>query len=885
MKKNYTFLVMLCFLFFGINSALAQNTPESPNKTIATNWLNNYYQKYNLTSSDIEDLVVTNDYYSKVSDLHHLYLNQSYQGIKIYNAVSSVAIRNNAVINFANAFVADIANKVNTVTPVKTPLQAVQAVSQTYGLGALNNVQLINNSNNSYTFSKGDISKTEIPVELNYTLNNEGDLILSWNLSIQTLDSKNWYSVRVNAVTGEIENMNNWILSCDFGDGNHSNHKNHSENHSAFNLFKSSSMLVDGSQYNVFALPAESPNHGPLQLVSQPASLDASPFGWHDTNGSTGAEYTITRGNNVWAQEDIDGNDDDLGYVPDGGAALNFSGYDTNIDQNPLGYQDLAITNLFYMNNMMHDIWYQYGFDEASGNFQQNNYGNGGAANDFVYADAQDGSGLNNATFGTPADGGNPVMTMFLWSASGPPGEPLTINNGALAGGYTATIATFGDSLTSTPITSDLALIVDNNISGMASTDVNDGCNAVTNGAALAGKIVVIRRGVCEFGFKVKKAQDNNALAVIVVNNVPDAPIQMGGGATGATVNIPSVMVNQADGEAIITALLNGDTINATLLDAGPYQIDGDLDNVIVGHEYGHGISSRLAGGPFNPGCLGNAEQMGEGWSDWFGLMITMKASDLPETGRGIGTFAIGQGVSGGGIRPYQYSTDTAVNPFTYGDTNNTGLTSQPHGIGSVWATVLWDLTWAYVDKYGFDSDLYNGTGGNNKVMKLVLDGLKLQPCGAGFVQGRDGILAADAADGGEDQCMIWEVFAARGLGVNASQGSSNSRTDQVEDFTTPPDTDPTLANCTSLSVQDFNNGKAFKIYPNPANNEINVSVSKFYGNVSIVVSDINGRQVISKKDVLDNVMTINTSMLQSGLYILSIKGDNISINEKVIID
>ncbi len=76
---------------------------------------------------------------------------------------------------------------------------------------------------------------------------------------------------------------------------------------------------------------------------------------------------------------------------------------------------------------------------------------------------------------------------------------------------------------------------------------------------------------------------------------------------------------------------------------------------------------------------------------------------------------------------------------------------------------MLWDLSWAYIDKYGFDPDLYYGTGGNNKVMQLVIDGLKLQPCSPGFVDGRDAILAADTAlTGGEDQCLIWEVFAQK---------------------------------------------------------------------------------------------------------------------------
>ena len=66
----------------------------------------------------------------------------------------------------------------------------------------------------------------------------------------------------------------------------------------------------------------------------------------------------------------------------------------------------------------MHDMSYQYGFDEAAGNFQQSNLGRGGKGNDYVIADAQDGSGSNNANFATPADGSNPRMQMYLFSPS-----------------------------------------------------------------------------------------------------------------------------------------------------------------------------------------------------------------------------------------------------------------------------------------------------------------------------------------------------------------------------------------------------------------------------------------------------------------------------------
>ena len=99
--------------------------------------------------------------------------------------------------------------------------------------------------------------------------------------------------------------------------------------------------------------------------------------------------------------------------------------------------------------------------------------------------------------------------------------------------------------------------------------------------------------------------------------------------------------------------------------------------------------------------------------------------------------------------------------------------------MGYVWATMLWDLTWALIDEYGYDADVYNGNGGNNLAIQLVTDGLKMQPCSPGFVQGRDAILAADQAlTGGENERLIWQVFARRGLGYSADQGSAFDRTD-----------------------------------------------------------------------------------------------------------
>lgn len=74
------------------------------------------------------------------------------------------------------------------------------------------------------------------------------------------------------------------------------------------------------------------------------------------------------------------------------------------------------------------------------------------------------------------------------------------------------------------------------------------GCNALINGAEIDGQIAVLYRGSCEFGLKAKNAQDAGAIGVVIINNIPGAPISMGGGADGPDVTIPVVMISDVDG-------------------------------------------------------------------------------------------------------------------------------------------------------------------------------------------------------------------------------------------------------------------------------------------------------------------------------------------------
>ncbi|MBL7965326.1 MAG: M36 family metallopeptidase [Flavobacteriales bacterium] len=583
-------------------------------------------QQQGFKTEDLQDLVVKDDYRSD-NGVQHTFLRQRWQGIEVWNGdIGLHRGANGSLVALNVAAFSHMAKRVNTSTPAIGGEQALRSVlSRTLPGASVPTLLLSEDAGRRLTYDGTLLGNEPVRVQLVYQPVGER-LHLAWNVNHYTPDGSHWWNVRIDALTGEELDRNDWVANCAF-DHDHA-HRSCAAHAEALEA------PAAPNDYRVLGWPVESPSHGTRTLRNAPW-LDggiASPYGWHDNNGAAGAEYTDTRGNNCRAQEDTDANNTG-GFRPSGGATLDFD-FPMDLTQAPSTYQSAAITNLFYWNNLMHDVWYGYGFNEVAGNFQQNNYGRGGTGNDWVNADAQDGSGTNNANFGTPPDGSNPRMQMFRWTYTTP-------------------------------------------------------------------------------------------------------------------------------------------------------ERDSDLDNGIIAHEYGHGISNRLVGGPSNTSCLSNAEQMGEGWSDFFGLVMTIKSGDTGAMPRGVGTYVLGQPTTGGGIRPAPYSTSFSVNGYTYANTNS-GV-SQPHGIGFVWCTMLWEMTWELIGVHGLNTDIYSGTGGNNIAMRLVIEGLKLTPCNPGFVDARDAILQADLNTfGGANQGAIWAAFARRGLGFSASQGSSASRTDQVEAFDTP---------------------------------------------------------------------------------------------------
>lgn len=413
--------------------------------------------------------------------------------------------------------------------------------------------------------------------------------------------------------------------------------------------------------YNVFAWGINDPSEGNRSLVKENYDTLASPVGWHSIPYAHDPSLqgvrlmvsdfyrntTTTWGNNIFAQENWEGQNSFISnYRPDAGKDSVYDYTYAPKETDKVDAQDEAkkhinatVTQLFYTGNMIHDMFYRYGFDEISGNFQAYNFERGGQENDAVITNAQDGSGYNNANFMTPPDGQNGRMRMYLWN----------------------------------------------------------------------------------------------------------------------------------------TAL--------------PYR-DGDFEAGIVIHEYAHGISTRLTGGPANSGCLGWGESggMGEGWGDFFATTIrsTEKYSDFP-----MGAWAANRD---GGIRNYPYSLNDTVNPSTYKTLDKPGYWGV-HAIGEVWAQILWVVEQRLIAEHGYSSALYppmaleNGTvpegdfyrprvgkkplvpkHGNTLAIQLVVNGMKLQPCRPSFFDARDAIIAADQIlTGGENYCTLWNAFSERGLGADAT--------------------------------------------------------------------------------------------------------------------
>ena len=395
-------IALSAFAALGIAGRAAATADLGSAAEVAAEYVQRNRQAFGLAASDVDEVVVSSEVTSRHTGVTHVYLQQRYRGVDVYAGILNVNVRaDGSVLSAGNRFVSNIAAAAGGQSPRVAAVDAVVAAADHLNLEPTEDFRVIGQRGGpdmASTISDGGIALE--PIEATLVWLPVGPSVrLAWSVDLQESGGDHWWNAFVDAETSESLGKDDLIVH-DSAEAIAAAIARPWSAPTALASFPP----TDGATYRVFPLPFESPSDGGRSLASNAADPTPSPFGWHDTNGVPGSEFTVTRGNNVHAYADRDANNvADPGSSPDGGAALAFD-FPLDLTRRPLDSQPAVVTNLFYWNNIMHDVSYGYGFDETAGNFQVNTYGRGGAGNDDVRAEAQDGSGRNNANFGTPVD-------------------------------------------------------------------------------------------------------------------------------------------------------------------------------------------------------------------------------------------------------------------------------------------------------------------------------------------------------------------------------------------------------------------------------------------------------------------------------------------------
>jgi MYXO-CTERM domain-containing protein len=501
------------------------------------------------------------------------------------------------------------------------------------------------------------------------------------------------------------------------------------------------------------------------------------------------ANATQTQGNNVDAYADH--------QTPDGfdngdtRASVTAPGtfdrtYDTTATPTSSPAQVMAaVTQLFYVNNWLHDYWYDSGFDEASGNAQQSNFGRGGLGGDVLRAEAQDGAfdpnNRNNANMSTGADGESPRMQMYLWNGK----ESASLAAQPLDESFRTGSSQFGPQ--SFKVSGALTVIDDgskaDSMDGQTGS-FTDGCQPFKT--PVGGKIVLVDRGSCSYKTKAQNAEKAGAIGVIVADHTAAAlPPGMADEASTGVILIPAMAITLADGNALKQGLLGG-AVNVTMSREAGMLRDGTIDNTIVAHEWGHYLHHRLVS------CGSNTcGAQSEGWGDFVALQMMLREGDDLDGTFAVGVYATAAMGDAGyyGIRRVPYSVDMTKNALTYkhisqdvplpnshpvadiGSPDN----SEVHNAGEIWAMMMFEAQVALLKRSQEPGTPYDFEGGRRRMADYVVMGMKLAPPNPTFLEQRDAILAAAAAADVEDMKRIAQAFAKRGAGTCAVSPPADS--------------------------------------------------------------------------------------------------------------
>jgi Zn-dependent metalloprotease len=351
---------------------------------IARKFLGRHSAIFALSSAGIEQLKLEN----QDNDRGTTFLNytQTVNGVKVFEGQVQVVVNQSGeVLNVREGFLVDgpPLKRKGALSEAKAIVKAFEHAGRDVAPSFVENYSRSSTTEMSRFANPLDLNLEEVLSEQNI-VRVGGESRLAWHIFAE-VGAEEWYEILLDAYTGELLLRHN--------------------------------LYVFEAQGTVYT---EAPDKGARQLLSFVGdTVINTAAGWMGTS-------TVTTGNNVEAYLDTNadnvpdnnnGSGLSVGHASSATQDFTFP-FSTTVD--PRTQQAAVVTNLFYYNNIMHDFSYNLGFTETARNFQVNNFGRGGTGNDSVRAEAQDGSGTNNANFATPPDGSRPRMQQFLFTAPTP---------------------------------------------------------------------------------------------------------------------------------------------------------------------------------------------------------------------------------------------------------------------------------------------------------------------------------------------------------------------------------------------------------------------------------------------------------------------------------
>ena len=369
---------------FFIDAGTLSEPQSNAADNIARGFLERHGSIFALSARGVAELKLENE--DNDQGTTFLTYSQTVAGLKVFEGQVQVVVnKNGEVLNVREGFLADgpALKRQGAMSEAKAIAKAFEHAGRNVFPSFVENYSRASTTEMSRFANPLDVNLEDVLSEQN-VVRVGGESRLAWHIFAE-VGPEEWYEILLDAYTGELLLRHNLYL-----------------------------FEAQGTVYT------EAPDKGARQLVSFVGDTTINTTaGWMGTS-------TVTTGNNVEAY--LDTNADNAPDANNGSglsnghatsATQNFTfPFDTAVD--PRTQQAAVVTNLFYYNNIMHDFSYNLGFTESARNFQVNNFGRGGTGNDSVRAEAQDGSGTNNANFATPPDGQRPRMQQFLFTAPTP---------------------------------------------------------------------------------------------------------------------------------------------------------------------------------------------------------------------------------------------------------------------------------------------------------------------------------------------------------------------------------------------------------------------------------------------------------------------------------